>query len=281
MDAASASEGAGGPSALLVDALAVAAEQGRALTRVLVATVRHASLPVQCADAQLQAKVFFGRCSQAGLSSWPLAAEARSAAVTLMDEKSKCHAHFGASATFPWHGAVDRVLRVRITEPPLHSALADILLEVPLDGDVSGSVRREVPLPFKGYDGRWSVGSLVVDLELREMPRSMVEDVFGVFADEASFMEGPCGMSETLVPVARLGGGGGSGPSGAPTEAGDCPEPLSSVPSYGSLLTLQAVSSAASCSPAAAGSAGKAAPPPAPEQCPGFMEELWLGEASG
>lgn len=149
-------------------AVAEEAQAGAAPVRVLVATLHHATLPRSMAEDALVVQALFGNSKEAGVGSWPLSAEVRGAAEGEDAVGGKVKIDLGAAVTFPWHCGVDPTLRLRLTQPPLRSAVADVLLEVPLcDAGARELVSRDVPVPLRCPGGRWSTGSVAVDLEVR------------------------------------------------------------------------------------------------------------------
>jgi hypothetical protein len=137
----------------------------------------------------------------------------------------------GAAVTFPWHCGVDPTLRLRLTQPPLRSAVADVLLEVPLcDAGAGERVSRDVPVPLRCIGGRWSTGSVAVDLEVRfvsSAPDGEPLPAPASLAERAPSADSPREVETTLplTPAAPLQAGEGA-PCGAAHPGAPPPLPV-------------------------------------------------------
>jgi len=178
------------------------AQVGGSPVRVLVATLRHATLPRSMAEDALVVQALFGNSREAGVGSWPLTAEVRGAAAEEDAFGGKAKVDLGAAVTFPWHCGVDPTLRLRLTQPPLRSAVADVLLEVPLcDAGAGERVSRDVPMPLRCLGGRWSTGSVALDLEVRFVSPMQLGELLSTPADLANRAPSPDILREVEMTV--------------------------------------------------------------------------------
>lgn len=183
-------------------------EEDAEQVRVLVVTLQHATMPREIAEDGVRLQALFGNSREAAISSWPLAAEVNSA--PLLEEegvagKAATKVELGAAAMFPWHGFVDATLRLRLSQPPLRSALADVLVEVPVcNAEAGEAVSREVKVPLKGSGGRWSLGSVALELEVRCVSTHTASKLFSVHADPTNYARCLDILTEAPMPVVPL-----------------------------------------------------------------------------
>lgn len=191
------------------------AQMGAAPVRVLVATLRHVTLPRSMAEDAIAVQALFGNSREAGVGSWPLTAQVRGAGAEDVPG-GRAKIVVGAAVAFPWRCGVDPTLRLRLTQPPLRSAVADVLLEVPpCDAGAGERVSRDVLMPLRCLGGRWSTGSVAVDLEVRFVSPAQASELLSMPADLAKREPSP-GIPREVAPTVTpsnadppLGGEGG------------------------------------------------------------------------
>lgn len=179
--------------------------------RVLLLRLHSVTVPAEMAQGGVRVQSLLGsRAPEFGAASWTLAAEVGSAPVA-GDHANEVKAGRGAVArlaaavAFPWYASLESPsLRLRLTEPPLRSAAADVLVEVPPLCRGAEPLCRELPVPIKDAGGRWFLGSLVIDMEVRHVRRTHAVELFGSSVDAAECPAGPCILPEATMPVVPL-----------------------------------------------------------------------------